>query len=123
MSERRPILLSAALFGGLAVAFGAFGAHVLRDTLEPVRLGWWNTAVQYQMWHALALLGLGVSSLPRRSLTALLLGSGIILFSGTLYVMALTGMRWLGAVTPIGGLLLIGGWLSLAWQASRRPQA
>jgi uncharacterized membrane protein YgdD (TMEM256/DUF423 family) len=117
------ILLSGAVLAALGVAFGAFGAHALRDTLDPVRLGWWNTAVQYQMWHAVGLVAIAALPLPRRSAPAMLLAAGTIIFSGTLYVMALTGIRWLGAVTPVGGLLMIAGWTLLAWRALRQRQA
>jgi uncharacterized membrane protein YgdD (TMEM256/DUF423 family) len=122
MSTRR-ILLAGALLGGLGVAAGAFGAHALKDALGAARLGWWNTAVQYQMWHAVALLALAALPVPRRGFAAALLVSGTIVFAGTLYIMALTGLRWLGAVTPIGGLLMIAGWAVLAWSAWRIPRA
>jgi uncharacterized membrane protein YgdD (TMEM256/DUF423 family) len=89
--------------------------------LDPQALGWWQTGVQYQMWHALALLALAALPLQRPGLPALLLGLGAALFAATLYLMALTGMRWLGAVTPIGGAMMIAGWLLLAWRAAR-PQ-
>jgi uncharacterized membrane protein YgdD (TMEM256/DUF423 family) len=102
-----------------APPLGAFGAHALRDSLDPVRLGWWNTAVQWHMWHAVALVALAAVPLDGRALPALLIGAGTIVFAGSLYVMALSGLRWLGAVTPIGGLLLIAGWLLLAWRALR----
>ena len=116
MSAARPVLAAGALLAGLAVAFGAFGAHALRGTLGPVELGWWQTAVQYQMWHALALVALGAAALPGTRLPASLLGGGTLLFSGSLYAMALTGERWLGAVTPAGGALMIAGWALLAWR-------
>jgi uncharacterized membrane protein YgdD (TMEM256/DUF423 family) len=107
-----------AILAGTGVALGAFGAHGLRATLTPRALGWWETAVQYQMWHALALLLL--AALPiRTQAPAWLIGCGTILFSGSLYVMALTGVRALGAVTPVGGLLLILGWAALALAALR----
>lgn len=103
------------------MAFGAFGAHALKDILSPAALGWWQTAVQYQMWHAIGLIAL--AGLPGRlALPAALLVLGTLIFSGTLYVMALTGARWLGAVTPLGGLLMIGGWLLLAWRVWRAKQ-
>lgn len=114
--------MSGALLGGTGVALGAFGAHALRDTLDAARLGWWNTAVQYQLWHAVALVAMASLPLPGRGLAAALMTIGALIFAGTLYVMALTGLRWLGAVTPIGGLLLIGGWAMLAWAAFSRPQ-
>lgn len=117
------ILTAGAVLAALGVAFGAFGAHALRDSLDPIRLGWWNTAVQYQMWHAIGLVAIAALPLGGRSIPAALLASGTVIFSGTLYVMALTGIRWLGAVTPIGGVLMIAGWAALAWAALRRSQA
>ncbi len=118
--RRGGIAVAGALLAGLGVALGAFGAHGLRAVLGASELGWWNTAVQYQMWHAVGLVGIAALPGPRRW-PALLLLLGTTIFSGTLYVMALTGMRWLGAVTPIGGLLMIAGWLALAlglWRSS-----
>jgi uncharacterized membrane protein YgdD (TMEM256/DUF423 family) len=112
----RGIALAGALLAGLGVALGAFGAHGLRTILDARALGWWQTAVEYQMWHALGLLAVAGLRVGRRGLPALLLGTGTILFSGSLYLMALTGLRWLGAVTPLGGLLLIAGWALLAWR-------
>lgn len=115
----RPILIAGALFAATGVMLGAFGAHALKDRLDPVALGWWQTAVQYQMWHAVGLVAL--AGLPGRlGLPVALLGMGTLIFSGTLYVMALSGLRWLGAVTPLGGLLMIAGWLLLVvrtWRA------
>lgn len=98
---------------------GAFGAHALRDTLDATRLGWWQTAVQYQMWHAIGLLAVAALPLSRLGHPALLLAIGTTIFSGTLYLMALTGVRWLGAITPIGGALMILGWLLIAWTARK----
>jgi len=115
-SKARSTALAGALLAGLGVALGAFGAHGLRDTLDARALGWWQTAVDYQMWHAVALIAI-VSLRPVRSgLPAALLGAGTLVFSGSLYAMALTGARWLGAVTPLGGLLMIAGWALLAWR-------
>jgi uncharacterized membrane protein YgdD (TMEM256/DUF423 family) len=110
-------LAAGAALGALGVALGAFGAHGLRTFLPAEALGWWQTGVQYQMWHALALVALGLAGRPETRLPALLLGAGAAIFSGSLYLMALTGARWLGAVTPAGGLLMIAGWLILAWRA------
>ena len=109
---RRRILIVGAALATLGVAFGA---HALRDTLGAQRLGWWNTAVQYQMWHAVALVALA-GAIPRAVLPAVLLASGTLLFSGSLYGMALFGARWLGPVTPVGGLLMIAGWAVVAWR-------
>jgi uncharacterized membrane protein YgdD (TMEM256/DUF423 family) len=111
-------LAAGAVLGGLGVALGAFGAHGLRTSLSAEALGWWQTGVQYQMWHALALVALGLAGRAGTRRPAWLLGAGAAIFSGSLYLMALTGARWLGAVTPAGGLLMIGGWLLLAWRAS-----
>ena len=105
-----------AILAGLAVLFGAFGAHALKASLGTEALGWWNTAVQYQMWHALAVLAIGLSGIRRFRLPALLFAGGARVFSGTLYAMALGAPRWLGAVTPVGGIVLIAGWVLLAWR-------
>ena len=114
-------LAAGALLAGFAVAAGAFGTHGLRALLSAEALGWWQTAVQYQMWHGLALVALGSAGrggtwVPR------LLGAGAVVFAATLYTMALGGPRWLGAVTPLGGLLMLAGWGLLAVQALRGPQ-
>lgn len=114
--EQRLALLAGALLAASGVALGAFGAHALAGVLGPRQLGWWQTAVQYQMWHAVALVGLAALPFPLRW-PVLSLCAGTIIFSGSLYLMAVTGARWLGAVTPIGGALTIGGWLLLAWRA------
>ncbi|MEE4252400.1 MAG: DUF423 domain-containing protein [Alcanivoracaceae bacterium] len=113
-----------ALGGLLSVAFGAFGAHALRDRLDAYSLGIYETAVQYQFYHSLALLVTALmllqfpaSSLLKSSVVLFLLG--ILVFSGSLYLLSFTGMRWLGAITPLGGLAFIAGWACLAaagWQ-------
>ena len=122
MTERqsggRAILAVGALLAGLGVALGAFGAHGLEDRLAPAAIAWWQTAVEYQMWHALAMVALGLGPLRARA-AAWLFAAGILLFSGSLYLMALTGTRALGMVTPVGGLLLIAGWAALGWSAIR----
>jgi uncharacterized membrane protein YgdD (TMEM256/DUF423 family) len=112
-------LTAGALLAAAGVAAGAFGAHGLRDMLDSVRLGWWQTAVQYQMWQAIALVAIGASGLAGARWSARLLTFGTLVFAGTLYVMALGGPRWLGAVTPLGGAAIIAGWLCLAWSALR----
>ncbi|HZG46821.1 MAG TPA: DUF423 domain-containing protein [Allosphingosinicella sp.] len=113
------IAAAGALLAALGIALGAFGAHALQRMLEPRALEWWHTAVQYQMWNAVGLLALG--ALPvRAGAAALLIGGGTLIFSGALYVMALTDARWLGMVTPVGGLLMIAGWLLAAWKLARR---
>lgn len=107
-----------AVLGGLAVAAGAFGAHALRQRLDPSALASWETAARYQMYHSLALLA---SAAPLRPGGTRALGlaricflAGVFLFSGSLYAVALTGRTWLGAITPIGGGVLLAGWLCLA---------
>lgn len=107
-------------FGFLAVALGAFGAHVLKARLSPDDLAIFETGVRYQMYHALALLLLA-ALLPRGgSAGAFTLAGwaflvGIVLFSGSLYLMVFSGQRWLGAVTPLGGVAFLAGWSALAW--------
>jgi uncharacterized membrane protein YgdD (TMEM256/DUF423 family) len=113
------LLGAGALLAGLGVALGAFGAHALRNSLSPAALGWWQTGVDYQMWHAIALVALSAVNLPRLRLPAATLGLGVLVFSGSLYLMALTDARWLGAVTPLGGSLLILGWSGLAYRSWR----
>jgi uncharacterized membrane protein YgdD (TMEM256/DUF423 family) len=111
-----------AALAGLAVALGAFGAHALRGSIASEALDWWKTGVEYQMWHALAVLALGLSSLDGARLSAWLLAGGTVVFSGTLYAMALGAPHWLGAVTPIGGVTMICGWALLVWRAAPRPR-
>lgn len=107
------------LAGLLAVAFGAFGAHALRARLDSTAQGVFETAVQYHFWHALALLAVGLLALQQPG-SGLLRSSGwlfclgILIFSGSLYALAITGSKWLGAVTPLGGLAFIAGWGCLA---------
>lgn len=104
-------------YGLLGVVLGAFGAHALRARLSEDMLRVWETAVQYQFWHALALLAVGMLATRFAGgwLTAAgwTFGFGVLVFSGSLYVLALSGVRVLGAVTPFGGVLLIAGWLCL----------
>ncbi len=116
----RRLIAAGAVLAGSAVLLGAFGAHALKARLDAEALGWWHTAVEYQMWHALAVVGLGLSPIARLRLPAWLMAGGAMVFSGTLYAMALGAPRWLGAVTPIGGMLMIAGWGLLAWRSARR---
>jgi uncharacterized membrane protein YgdD (TMEM256/DUF423 family) len=105
----------AALFGGLAVALGAFGAHAMKAHYDAAALQTFETGVRYQMYHALALGlcgALGATGL-RTGLAALLFAAGIVLFSGSLYGLVFLQARWLGPVTPIGGVVLLAGWLLL----------
>ena len=112
---QKTVLLTAAVLGGLSVGIGAFGAHALRATLEAGgRLETFETAVKYQFYHTLALLVIGILMyhLPNKQLgyAAVSMVVGIVIFSGSLYVLCLTGVRWWGAVTPLGGVALIVGW-------------
>jgi uncharacterized membrane protein YgdD (TMEM256/DUF423 family) len=106
----------------VGVALGAFGAHALRDSLTAKELDWWRTAQEYQVWHALGLVLLGLLDPSGRRLAAVgwLFVVGTLVFSGTLYAMALGGPPWLGAVTPIGGASFIAGWIALALSARAR---
>ncbi|HEY3129351.1 MAG TPA: DUF423 domain-containing protein [Acidobacteriota bacterium] len=114
----KTFLLAGALFALFAVAAGAFGAHFLRSHLTPEMLGIFEIAVRYQMYHALALLAAGLA-LQRSDLRWLRYGgysfiAGIIIFSGSLYLLSLTGTRQWGVATPFGGIAFLAGWLCLA---------
>ncbi len=122
----RRFLILAALSGMLLVMLGAFGAHALETRLPAAHLIWWQKAVTYQGLHTLALLAVGLLALhhPGRALNSAgwLFLLGILLFSGSLYVLALTGVRGLGMVTPFGGTAFIAGWIALALAAWRLPR-
>lgn len=117
-------LAAASIFGLTAVAAGAFGAHVLEQRLSPSQLSTFELAVRYHMYHALALLALPwmQAHRPSRILRAggICMVLGIVLFSGSLYLLALSHWKWVGMVTPIGGSLLIAGWGLFAASALRR---
>jgi uncharacterized membrane protein YgdD (TMEM256/DUF423 family) len=118
------ILLCAAASGAISVMIGAFGAHALRVTLEANgRLDTFETAVKYQFYHTLALLAIGLLmfriSDKLLDYAGLSMIGGILIFSGSLYILCMTGIRWLGAITPIGGLLMIAGWVLLFWAIAR----
>ena len=109
-------IATAAIFGALAVMAGAFGAHGLKGRLSPEQLASWSTASQYHLLHSVVLLALALFALQTgRSvrIPGSLFALGTTFFSGSIYLLLLTDQKWLGPVTPIGGLLLIGGWLSL----------
>ena len=122
----RSALVLACVLGAIGVALGAFGAHALRARVSPDLVAVWQTAVQYHVVHALALLGTGLFMLHRPDAPAAAIGAwlfvaGIALFSGSLYALVLTGVRTLGAVTPFGGVAFIAGWIALGyagWRAS-----
>jgi len=120
----RAWVAAGAILAGLAVAAGAFGAHALRGTLPAERLSVFETAARYQMYHAvgLVLVGLLASRLPGGALTAAgwLFTAGIALFSGSLYLVALAGARWAGAITPLGGICFLAGWVCLAAAGIRK---
>lgn len=113
------------VFALLAVGAGAFGAHALRDRLPTDLLAVFETGARYQMYHALGLLGVAwACSHWQGGLTVAagwLFVAGIVIFSGSLYILALSGVRWLGAVTPLGGVAFLTGWLLLGLAAWRAP--
>ncbi len=116
-----------AINAALAVMAGAFGAHGLKAKLSPELLATWNTGAEYHMYHALALVLVGAiaTANPQSTLTgpSLAFAAGIVLFSGSLYALAFTGVKMLGAITPLGGLAFIVGWLWLAWIAFAASRA
>lgn len=120
MSNPKIILAVAAFLLAIAVAAGAFGAHALKNTLSADRLETWQTAVQYHAWHALGLMLIALIGTQFQIVVtwpASLILAGILIFSGSLYVLCLSGISWLGAVTPIGGVAFIAGWIMLGIQA------
>ncbi len=134
----RTFLLLGALFAFLAIALGAFGSHALRAKLSPERLGQFDIGVRYQLWHALGLFVVvlvgawrpagGASAMftvlemgsPATTLAGWLFVAGIVLFSGSLYALAVTGVRKWGMVTPFGGACFLAGWLALAFAVATR---
>jgi uncharacterized membrane protein YgdD (TMEM256/DUF423 family) len=120
----KALLVLGALAAALAVGLGAFGAHALRERLSADSLALWHTAVQYHFWHALGILVVAVLSFhqPQNGWlagAALALAAGILLFSGSLYALALGAPRAMGAITPVGGIALLLGWAALACAALR----
>ena len=116
-------VIAGALLAAVAVGAGAFGAHALADRLSAARLATWETAARYHLIHAVALVLLGALSArwpaPLLSVSGWLFTFGILVFGGTVYALALGGPHWLGAITPIGGLSLIAGWVVLAIAVAR----
>jgi uncharacterized membrane protein YgdD (TMEM256/DUF423 family) len=121
MNSQTALRISA-IVGFLAVALGAFGAHGLHDVLEKnARLGTWETAVLYHLTHAVVMLVIATLR-PQRPAAWSLMLAGIVIFSGTLYTLALTNVKWLGAITPVGGMCLMFGWLALAFGKTQPEQ-
>lgn len=124
MPTAQLFIVIASISGFLAVVLGAFGAHGLKNRLTPDLMDTWHTAVQYHFWHTLALLGIGIllnQGLPPKWLTlsGWLFTTGIVIFSGSLYILCLSGVRWLGAITPIGGTLWLAAWACLCYSAAK----
>jgi uncharacterized membrane protein YgdD (TMEM256/DUF423 family) len=124
MQNIKLFLVIAGISGFLSVALGAFGAHGLKDKLGPEMLEIYQKGVQYQFYHTFALLAVAIlwKLFPEANLfgtAAWLFIAGIIIFSGSLYVLSLSGVRWMGAITPVGGLCFLAGWLLLFWQAGK----
>jgi uncharacterized membrane protein YgdD (TMEM256/DUF423 family) len=125
MPARLALTLAAILLFA-AVAAGAFGAHALKSRIAPDMMTVYQTAVQYHFWHGLGLLAVGMLIAQRPDsgvlgVAAWLLVAGVLLFSGSLYALAVTGIRGFGAVTPIGGVALLAAWAAVAWAAIRNP--
>lgn len=115
----RTFFIIGALSAGVGVAAGAFGAHGLKTRLSPEMLTVFEVGVRYQMYHAFALMATAWAQ-TRWPSSLVVIGGwlfviGIVLFSGSLYLLSMSGMRWPGAVTPLGGLALLAGWICLAW--------
>lgn len=120
-------IISGAIHGFLAVALGAFAAHGLKDVLDDYGTGIWNTAVQYQMFHATALILVGIlmarsilGEVKQLKIAMICFNLGILIFSGSLMVLALTGIKVLGAITPIGGVLFLIGWVMVMLAAVKK---
>ena len=114
MSNPKIIIVIAAFLLAIAVAAGAFGAHALKNILTAERLETWQTAVQYHAWHALGLMLIALIGIQFQIVVtwpASLILAGILIFSGSLYILCLSGISWLGAITPIGGIAFIAGWI------------
>jgi uncharacterized membrane protein YgdD (TMEM256/DUF423 family) len=119
----RGYLLGAGLNGAMGVAIGAWASHGLRASLPEAAIEWVRTGASYQLWHAAALLGLGATATLRRTrlfpVAGLALGIGALVFSGALYLHALAGLGWIASLAPVGGLLMIVGWLAVLAAAFR----
>jgi len=119
MMHAKRFLIMGALLAMFSVILGAFGAHLLKGMLTNARFDTFSTAVDYQFWHALGLMVVGMSGFKLSShswrLAGYLLLAGTVIFSGSLYLLVATNIGWLGAITPIGGILMIIGWAFFAW--------
>ena len=121
MSNR--LLAAGGVFGLVGVAMGAFGAHLLKERILAAALEQWKTGAHYHQIHAVAMLAaaaLAASGRQRAGTAGWFFAAGIVVFSGSLYALALSGLRFLGAITPIGGALMMIGWGLLAWSAYER---
>lgn len=119
------VIMLAGINGFLAVSLGAFAAHALRDRLSPELLNTFQTGVQYHMYHALALFGIGLMMInfPASNIlrvSAYLMLAGLVFFSGSLYLLSIMGIRWLGAITPIGGVFFLVAWALIVWFAAKQ---
>ncbi|HKJ69816.1 MAG TPA: DUF423 domain-containing protein [bacterium] len=123
-SRPHPFLIIGSLFGGLAVLFGAFGAHILESQIASGMLETFSTGVHYQMFHALALLAIAAFGSQGKNRRLHIAGwafiLGIILFSGSLFILVLSGIRWFGMITPFGGVAFLIGWGTLTAEGLRR---
>lgn len=120
MIYHKQLMAVGAVVGFIAVALGAFGAHYLKTILSMEQLQWWEKGVQYQFYHIAPILFLAFWAENQARTTAVLFVLGCICFSGSLYMMALTNMRFLGAITPIGGVFFLLGWARLALLALKK---
>ncbi len=114
-------IMIGAMSGFLSVVFGAFGGHVLKEMLSPKALSIYLIAVQYQMYHSIALIGLGLWAAQNLGTNTFFCGLaftfGVVVFSGSLYTLALTDVKWIGMLTPIGGAAFLAGWIGFAFLA------
>jgi len=126
MQSRRTsqtLIAIGSLSAALAVAAGAFGAHMLKAALDPPMLAVFETAARYQMYHALGIIAAGLAgqvfACPQAARAGWCFAAGTLLFCGSLFGVSLLGIRWLGAITPVGGLAFIAGWSLLGWSVWR----
>lgn len=129
VNTMKKFIVTGALHGFLAVALGAFGAHALKDVVDEYGLSIWETAVQYQMFHATGLLVIGLlmsskllGEVKQLKLAGIFFNLGIVFFAGSLYVLAVSGIKVLGAITPIGGVLFLAGWVLIIVSALKHAK-